>query len=137
MHVSHVDQEELNIAAADKHPISRGEPFVAVKYDASSNGVLTDDLRDVLDGFVRYIRKDAVDNSIGLDHIEIRGLIDPEDDTTQVIVRAWTIGMGRAATQQYFYDTCGRMGEWLSALDKTHKDLFELKFILQTRCLDA
>ncbi len=118
----------------DTSDYNLGEPFIPVNYDATSSVALNDGSQRVVDMVVTFVREDAIRRNVSLSKIDIRGLLDPSDDTTQVIVQVWTCGLSTIENDQYFRDLCNMATDWLAGLNQSDQDIFYSEFILQSKC---
>jgi hypothetical protein len=102
----------------------------------SAAAMLTADVRSILDSLIQFLNRDAVEHLIPILEIEVRGIVDPEDGGTQLIVRIWTTGLSEDEDYAYFRDVCGRLEVWRNTLDEAANALFNAEFILQSRCAE-
>ncbi len=100
--------------------------------DPSALDLLTGDAT-VLTRFLQFMSQDIVAEHIPASKIEIRGSADPEDDTSQILVRVWIHGYGDSEIRQYHHDLGGRLDSWVARLPEAYKQYFYSRISYQIR----
>jgi len=100
--------------------------------DPSALGFLTGDVT-VLARFVQFVRRDSFREHVPASRIEIRGSVDPEDETSQIVVRVWVRGLGDAEIRRYHSDLGARVDRWAARLPEAQRLHFISRISLQAR----
>lgn len=100
--------------------------------DPSALSLLTGDVT-VLTRFVQFVRRDVLREHVPASKIEIRGSIDPEDETSQIVVRVWVRGLADAEVRRYHSDLGGRVDRWTARLPEAQRLHFISRISLQAR----
>jgi hypothetical protein len=111
-------------------------PYIPVVHDNSAEAILNDDIRHILGSLIQFLQRDAVEHLVRVHEIEVRGIVDPEDGATQLMVRIWTLGLSEDEDFDYFRAVCQRLSAWRNTLNDGQDELFALNFILQSRCTE-
>ena len=72
----------------------------------------------VLTRFIQFIRQDVLHEQIQVSKIEIRGSVDPEDDTGQIVVRVWIRGLADGEIRRYYNELGMRVDAWTPHLSE-------------------
>ena len=65
--------------------------------------------------------------------MEIRGSADPEDDTSQIVVRLWMRGISEDEMRQYYQDLGARVDRWTAHLSEAQRLYFVSRVSFQAR----
>jgi hypothetical protein len=87
----------------------------------------------VLARFVQFVSRDVLQEHIPADRIEIRGSVDPEDDTSQIVVRVWIGDLSDSEIRRYHHDLGGRVDSWAACLPEAQRLHFFSRISFQTR----
>ncbi len=104
-----------------------------IPVDYSGLPVLTGDATGLLHEFLALLSRDVQQGRLPDAWIEVRGTTDPEDDTTQILVRLWTKGLSDRDARQYQNVFGLRVDDWTRSLSEDQKRLFSQKISFQTR----
>ena len=104
----------------------------SVLLDPSALSLLPGDVT-VLTQFVQFIRRDVLQEHIPASRIEIRGSVDPEDDTSQIVVRVWIRGLADGEIRRYHYDLGERVDDWTAHLSEAQRQHFIARISFQAR----
>jgi len=100
--------------------------------DTSASHLLMGDIT-VLARFIRLLTSDVLDEHVPASRIEIRGSFDPEDDTSQVIVRLWIRELSNSEIRSYYSDFGGRVDAWMKRLTEEQRSYFVSNISFQAR----
>ena len=95
--------------------------------------VLAGNAAELLQEFLTLLTRDIQQNHLSAARIEVRGTADPEDDSTQVLVRLWARGLSEMDIRQYQREFGDRMDDWVRSLSEDQKVLFAEKISFQAR----
>ena len=120
-------------ATAERHQASADVPSQgpSVFFDPSALDLLRGDAT-VLTRFLQFVSQDAAEEHIFASKIEIRGSADPEDNTSQILVRVWMQGSD-SEIRQYHHDLGGRADRWAAQLPEAYKQYFHAHLSFQIR----
>ncbi len=104
----------------------------SVFLDPSALSLLPGDVT-VLTQFVQFVRRDVLHEQIPASRIEIRGSVDPEDDTSQIVVRVWIRGLADGEVRRYHYDLGERVDNWTAHLPEAQRLHFISRISFQAR----
>ena len=117
------------LAANDPRPTA-AEPRLLV--DPSALSLLSGDV-SVLARFLQFVRRDVLQEHIPVSRIEIRGSADPEDDTSQIVIRLWLRGISENEMRRYYQDLGARVDRWTGRLSETQRLYFVSRLSFQVR----
>lgn len=100
--------------------------------DPSALTLLSGDVT-VLARFVQFVSRDILQEQIPANKIEIRGSVDPEDDTSQIVVRVWIRGLSDSEIRHYYHDLGGRVDSWAARLPEAQRLHFFARISFQAR----
>ena len=109
---------------------STGGPSIFL--DPSALSLLSGDVT-VLTQFVQFIRRDVLQEHIPASKIEIRGSVDPEDDTSQIVVRVWIRGLADSEIQRLYHEMGERVDSWTAHLPEAQRLHFISRLSFQAR----
>lgn len=112
-------------------PAALAAPEVAV--DSSALPLVAGDVGLLLNEFLALLARDVQQRNLPTTRIEVRGTSDPEDDTTQVLVRLWARGLSDREARQYQHAFGLRVDDWVRSLSEDRKSLFAEKISFQAR----
>ncbi len=112
-------------------PSTTVSPTIPV--DFSRLPVLAGNVTGLLQEFLTLLTHDIQQNHLSAARIEVRGTADPEEDTTQVLVRLWAHGLSESETRQYQREFGHRVDGWVRRLSEDQKGLFAEKISFQAR----
>ena len=104
----------------------------SVLLDPSALSLLPGDVT-VLTQFVQFIRRDVFQEHIPASKIEIRGSIDPEDDTSQIVVRVWIRGLADSEIRRLYHEMGERVDSWTAHLPESQRLHFFSRLSFQAR----
>lgn len=87
----------------------------------------------VLARFVQFVSRDVLQEQIPASRIEIRGSVDPEDDTSQIVVRVWIRDLSDSEIRHSHHDLGGRVDSWAARLPEAQRLYFLSRISFQTR----
>ena len=114
---------------AETDALTRGPSIIL---DPSALGLLSGDV-SVLAHFLQFVRRDVLQEHVPATRIEVRGSVDPEDDTSQIIVRVWMRGMADGEIRGYHHALGGRADDWAAGLPDAQKLFFVSRISFQAR----
>lgn len=100
--------------------------------DPSATLLLTGDFT-VLARFIHFLSHDVVHWNIPASKIEIRGSVDPEDDTSQIIVRLWIRELSNGEIRDYYSAFGSRVDAWMKHLPEEQRGYLVSKISFQAR----
>ena len=100
--------------------------------DPSALSLLSGDVT-VLARFVQFMSRDVLQERIPASKIEIRGSVDLEDDTSQIVVRVWIRGLSESEIRRYCHDLGERVDNWTTHLPETQRQYFFSRISFQAR----
>ena len=100
--------------------------------DASALHLLPGDVT-VLTRFVQFLRQDVLQEHIPASKIEIRGSLDPEDETSQIVVRVWIHGLDEGEIRRYYHALGERVDNWSARLPEAQRQQFISRMSFQAR----
>ncbi len=100
--------------------------------DPSALSLLRGDVT-VLARFVHFLSQDILQEHIPASKIEIRGSVDPEDDTSQIMVRVWVRGLSDSEIRRYYHDLGERVDRWAARLPEAQRQHFLSRISFQAR----
>ncbi len=100
--------------------------------DPSALSLLPGDVT-VLTQFVQFVRRDVRREHVPASKIEIRGSVDPEDETSQIVVRVWIRGLADGEIRRYHSALGGRVDRWTACLPEAQKLHFISRISFQAR----
>lgn len=112
-------------------PAALAAPEVAV--DSSALPLVAGDVGLLLNEFLALLARDVQQQNLPAARIEVRSTADPEDDTTQVLVRLWTNGLSDYEARQYQRAFGLHVDGWVQGLSEDRKSLFAEKISFQAR----
>jgi hypothetical protein len=121
------------LVPTDSRPIadaSLEEPSIFV--DPSALSLLPGDMT-VLVRFIEFVRSDVLQEHIPTRRIEVRGSVDPEDDTSQIVVRVWIRGLADTEIRRYYQELGGRVDSWTAHLPEAQRQQFVSRLSFQAR----
>lgn len=77
------------VAATDTQRRERGTAQLPVVYRASADPMLTDDVREVLEGFLKALADQAQRQGVPVTRLEVYGTPDSDEATGRVVVVQW------------------------------------------------
>lgn len=104
-----------------------------VLVDSSALPAVSGDVRLLLNEFLALLARDIQQQNLPTGKIEVRGTADPEDDTTQVLVRLWAVGLSDREARQYQSAFGSRVDVWVQSLSEDRKSLFAEKISFHVR----
>ena len=104
-----------------------------VRVDSSALPTVAENVRLLLDEFLALLTRDVQQQNVPDAGIEVRGTSDPEDETTQILVRLWINGPSDRAPRQYQREFGSRVDEWVRRLSEDRRSLFPEKISFQAR----
>ena len=104
-----------------------------IPVDFTALPAVSGDVRLLLNEFLALLARDIQQQSLPMGKIEVRGTSDPEDDTTQVLVRLWAVGLSDREARQYQGAFGSRVDEWVRSLSEDRKSLFAEKISFHVR----
>lgn len=104
-----------------------------VLVDSSALPAVSGDVRLLLNEFLALLARDIQQQNLPMGKIEVRGTADPEDDTTQVLVRLWAVGLSDREARQYQSAFGSRVDVWVQSLSEDRKSLFAEKISFHVR----
>lgn len=123
-----------SVAIPETYPTAVDAPREgpSIFLDPSALSLLTGDVT-VLARFIQFISQDVLQEHIPASKIEIRGSVDPEDDTNQIIVRVWIRGLSDSEIRRYYHDFGGRVDSWTKHLPEAQRRHFHSRISFQAR----
>jgi hypothetical protein len=106
-------------------------PDIPVDYSALP--ILAGDVISLLNEFLALLMRDIQQRHLPAARIEVRGTNDPEDDSTQVLVRLWAYGLSHQELRQYRGEFGHRVDDWMQALTEDRKSRFAENISFQAR----
>ena len=103
-----------------------------ITIDPSAVSLLSGDIT-VLVRFLEFVSRDIVQEGISVREIEVRGSTDPEDDTTQIVVRLWVRATTETEVRQYYQALGTRIDQWAKHLSEAQRLYFVSRLSLQVR----
>ena len=100
--------------------------------DPSAQTLLSGDVT-VLAHFIQFMSRDVLQQRIPASKIEIRGSVDPEDDTRQLIVRLWIHSLPSSEIRRYYQDFGDRVDQWAAGLPEEQRLDFLTHISFQAR----
>ena len=104
----------------------------SIFFDASALSLLRGDVT-VLTRFLQFMSQDVLQEHIPASKIEVRGSVDPEDDTSQILVRVWIRELSDSDIRRYYHDFGGRVDNWTAYLPEEQKLYFFSRISFQAR----
>jgi hypothetical protein len=114
-----------------ERPVSKAAD-VPVIYDPSSEPILTDEIRDVLDQFIALLQADIREYGVPAHRIEVWGREYPDDGTEGISVHLSMTCDTDEETWRYYTDFLRRAEGWMRALDPHQDSLFWDKVTFHT-----
>lgn len=100
--------------------------------DPSALSLLRGDVT-VLARFIQFMSQDVLQEQIPASKIEIRGSVDPEDDTSQIVVRVWIRGLSNSEIRRYHHELGERVDSWTNYLSEAQRLHFISRISFQAR----
>lgn len=100
--------------------------------DPSALNLLPGDI-SVLARFLQFVQRDVLQEHVPVSRMEIRGSADPEDDTSQIVVRLWIRGISENEIRQYYLDLGARVDRWTAHLSEAQRLYFFSRLSFQAR----
>ena len=122
----------LVLAPQDPQPDLVSVEGPSILFDPSAFSALSGDVT-VLTSFIQFIRRDNLREHIPASKIEIRGSVDLEDDTSQIVVRVWIRGLTDSEIRRYHSDLGERVDSWTAHLSEAQRLHFISHISFQAR----
>ena len=118
----------------EKYPADVDEAIEgpSIFLDPSAFSLLPGDVT-VLTQFLQLIRRDVLREQIPATRIEIRGSVDPEDDTGQITVRVWVRGLAEVEIRRYYHALGERIDRWTAQMPEAQRLYFLSRLSFQVR----
>lgn len=87
----------------------------------------------VFQRFLTLLTQDVAQAHLEPARIEVRGTSDPEENTSQVLVRLWLGGRSEQEVREYYRAFGRRVDEWARHLSDDQRELFMTKISFQAR----
>ena len=101
--------------------------------DMSALPQLTGNVRAALDWFLGLLNAEVQRNAIPFQSIEVRGTTDPEDGTSQVLVRLWVHEMSEAETRQFYCEFGSIVDQQIQTLSPVLREALAATISFQAR----
>jgi hypothetical protein len=114
-------ESDQNTTVAGRWPTIRAvgpirfQDRVAHHIDRSATHMLTDRVRNAIDGLVPLLQQHAARNYVRLHGIDLSGFTDPEDDSQEVVL-SLHVGLSPSATLRYWDKVGEAIERWTSTL---------------------
>ena len=126
--VAECENEAGTTRAADKETAGGPEVFFDPSVFPLLGGRMT-----VLQRFLTLLTQDVEQAHLEPARIEVRGTTDPEENTSQVLVRLWLGGRSEQEVREYYHAFGRRVDEWAHRLNDEQRELFMTKISFQAR----
>lgn len=87
----------------------------------------------VLHRFLTLLTQNVQREQLPAARIEVRGTVDPEEDTTQVLVRLWLSHLSDREIREYHRAFGQQVDEWMVSLSDEQREFFTAKISFQIR----
>ncbi len=112
-----LEREFLGREAFAEKPKTEGPRILL---DPSALPLLPGDIT-MLTQFLQFAIQDVLQEHIPAVKIEIRGSVDPEDDTRQLLVRLWIRGLTNNEIRHYYQEFGTRVDTWAASLPEAQR----------------
>ena len=126
-HESELAGQHVRLTIITHEGLTQPPQAPSVIFDPSSDSILTDEIRDVLDPFIALLLADIQQHAVSASKVDIWGMEYPNDGTSRIWVHLWINCDSDEEMWRYYEDFLTRAEGWLKSLNVTHRSIFSRK----------